>query len=994
MGTRRSLPTLVGFLVVLTSLPFAAPVAAASPNVVISQVYGGGGNANAQYQSDFIELFNRGGSAVSLSGWTVQYSSATGTGLFSANVTALPNVSLAAGQHLLVQEATGNGCAGLPCGVPLPTSDATGTIAMGATAGKVIVANTSSGLACNGGAASSTPCNATQLAQIVDAVGYGNANFFEGTGPAPTIANTLADARRDRCTDTDDNTNDFEAIVPNPRNSSTALAPCGGPPPTPSLSVNDVSQNEGNSGTTTFSFTVSLNSAAGDGGVSFDIATADGSASALSDYTAKSLTGQTIPAGASTYAFTVLVNGDTTGETDETFFVNVTGVTGATVSDGQGQGTIVNDDTCGLTFTHTYTIQGSGNTVATPGSVTTEGVVVRDLEGATNAGGFQGFYIQDAVGDGDAATSDGLFVFNGNNNTVDAGDVVRVTGNAGESSGQTQVSATSIAKCGTGTVAATDVEFPVPQPVAGVAYLERFEGMHVRLPQNLTIAEYFNYDRFGEVVLAKPIDDESRAMTPTAVEEPGSAAFQARNDLNLRSRITLDDGSNLQNPAFLRHPNGAAFALNNYFRGGDTVRNTVGVLGFVFGLYRVQPTGPADYTAANPRPEHPENTHGRLVVAAQNTLNFFITADFPSGNVNDNKCGPANNVECRGWDSDQPDELKRQRDKLLATLAGLDADVIGLNELENSTGVEPLGDPKDGIVAGLNELLGAGTYDYVDTGVIGTDAIRVGLIYKPDVVTPVGDFEILDSSDDPRFLDNRSRPVLAQTFEENATGSRFTVAVNHLKSKGDSGLAATCTPNPAVDPDCDQGDGQSFWNHTRTQAAKALVDWLATDPTGSGDPDFLIIGDLNSYAQEDPIDAVKAGPDDAAGTDDDYTNLVKKFLGTFAYSFVFDGQAGYLDHALSSAGMTSQVTGVTEWHNNADEADVLDYDTSFKPPAQDALYEDAPYRSSDHDSISVGLDLDAPPVITSLTGPTEPVKVGMSQNFSATFTDVNSDDTP
>ena len=145
-------------------------------------------------------------------------------------------------------------------------------------------------------------------------------------------------------------------------------------------------------------------------------------------------------------------------------------------------------------------------------------------------------------------------------------------------------------------------------------------------------------------------------------------------------------------------------------------------------------------------------------------------------------------------------------------------------------------------------------------------------------------------------------------------------------------------------------------------------------------------------ADPDPV-AEDAGPDDAAGTDDDYTNLVKKFLGTFAYSFVFDGQAGYLDHALSSAGMTSQVTGVTEWHNNADEADVLDYDTSFKPPAQDALYEDAPYRSSDHDSISVGLDLDAPPVITSLTGPTEPVKVGTSQTFTAAFTDVNSDDT-
>src|SRR3954463_11562994 len=112
----------------------------------------------------------------------------------------------------------------------------------------------------------------------------------------------------------------------------------------PNLTGNDVSLNEGNAGTTSFTFTVSLSTPAGPGGVTFDIATADGTAIAPGDYTAKSLTGQTIPAGSSTYSFTVLVNGNTTPETNETFFVNVTNVTGATVTDGQGQGTIVNDD--------------------------------------------------------------------------------------------------------------------------------------------------------------------------------------------------------------------------------------------------------------------------------------------------------------------------------------------------------------------------------------------------------------------------------------------------------------------------------------------------------------------------------------------------------------------------------------------------------------------------------------------------------------------------
>ena len=136
--------------------------------------------------------------------------------------------------------------------------------------------------------------------------------------------------------------------------------------------------------------------------------------------------------------------------------------------------------------------------------------------------------------------------------------------------------------------------------------------------------------------------------------------------------------------------------------------------------------------------------------------------------------------------------------------------------------------------------------------------------------------------------------------------------MNHLKSKG-----SDC--NAVGDPDT--GDGQGNCNVTRTNAATALANWLATDPTGSGDPDFLIIGDLNSYAKEDPIKALEA---------DGYTNLTASFQGPEAYSYVFDGQSGYLDHALANAALDPQVTGVTEWHINADEPIVLDYNTNFK----------------------------------------------------------------
>ena len=106
------------------------------------------------------------------------------------------------------------------------------------------------------------------------------------------------------------------------------------------------------------------------------------------------------------------------------------------------------------------------------------------------------------------------------------------------------------------------------------------------------------------------------------------------------------------------------------------------------------------------------------------------------------------------------------------------------------------------------------------------------------------------------------------------------------------------------------------------------------------------MGDLNSYAMEDPIDAIKLGSDDTANTSDDYVNLIAQFQGTYAYSYTFDGQAGYLDHALAINSLASQVTGAAEWHINSDESDAVDYDTTFKPPTQEALYEDNPYRSS------------------------------------------------
>jgi uncharacterized protein len=890
-----------------------APTQPPAGSVVISEVYGGGGNSGATYTNDYIELYNRTANTISLAGWSVQYASAAGT---SWQVTPLTG-SIGPGKYYLVQEAAGTGGT-----TPLPTPEATGSIPMSATAGKVALVQNSTPL--SGSCPTGFP--------ISDFVGYGTtANCFEGSGPTPAPSNTASVIRLgDGATDTDNNAADFVAGAPDPDNSAD-LAPTVSST-TPANGAANVLVNSNID--VMFSEPVNASSS------SFTVSCGTSGAHTVA-----------VTGGPTTFT----LNPDTDFVTTETCTVTVLA---AQVSDQDADDppdSMATDyvfsfgtegPVCTQTFTPIYSIQGSGSSAVITGNVTTQGVVVGDFEGTASA---SGFYLQDLSGDGNATTSDGIFVFTGSSNLVSAGDVVRVTGFARERFNQTTlngsdnnssaVPAANIINCGTGTVTATDVTLPF----ADATFPERYEGMLVRFPQPLVIAEYFNYDRFGEIVLALPLAGESRPFTGTAIDEPGDPA-NARTLANSLSRITLDDAQSAQNPPALRHPNGATFSLANRFRGGDTVQNAVGVLGYDFNLYRIVPTGPAEYTSVNPRPASPEPVGGTLRVAAMNTLNFFVTADYPTGDPLDNKCGPANNVECRGWDSDQSTEFTRQRDKLLTALSGLDADIIGLNELENSTGVEPL----DSIVSGMPG------YAYINTGTIGTDAIKVGLIYRPAVVTPVGTFKLLTSAVDPRFIDTKSRPSLAQTFQVNATGARFTVVVNHLKSKG-----SDC--NDVGDPDA--GDGQGNCNGTRTLAAQALVDWLATDPTGSGDPDFLIMGDLNSYAMEDPITAIKQGSDDMAGTGDDYTNLISNFHGPYAYSYTFDGQAGYLDHALANASLFSQVTGAADWHINSDEPDVLDYDTSFKPPAQDALYEVNPYRTSDHDPVVVGLNLlNTPPV--------------------------------
>ncbi len=572
---------------------------------------------------------------------------------------------------------------------------------------------------------------------------------------------------------------------------------------------------------------------------------------------------------------------------------------------------------CGDPADRIHDVQG--NTAATPipnQQVTLEGVVVGDYQAA---GGLGGYYLEeeDVDQDADPATSEGIFVST-TAKDVSVGDRVRVVGTAREAFGQTIVGDVTGARvCATGLgVTPATVSLPAASPDA----LERYEGMSISIPQRLTVTEVFTLARFGEVDLSVG----GRLETPTNAVAPGQPAIdlQAQNDLR---RILLDDGSSLQNPTVVPYPQGGLSATNT-LRVGDSLPSLSGVLGFDFGRYRVQPTGAIDFDHTNPRPAATQDVGGDVRMAAFNVLNYF----------NGNGAG-GGFPTARGADS--PAEFARQRAKIIHAISALDADVVGLMELENDNTATEYGAIED-LVDGLNEANGTGTYDFVDTGVIGTDAIRVGILYQPARVTPVGDFAVLDSSVDPRFIDTSNRPSLAQTFRANADGAVFTAVVNHLKSKG-----SDC--NALGDPDT--GDGQGNCNKTRTAAAQALVDWMASDPTGSGDTDYLLVGDMNSYAQEDPIKVFE---------DAGFVDTIAEFVGDDGYSYVFGGQSGYLDHALASPSLAEQVSGVTEWHINADEPVALDYNLEFKSPAQQAsFYSEAPYRASDHDPVLVGLDL-------------------------------------
>jgi predicted extracellular nuclease len=666
----------------------------------------------------------------------------------------------------------------------------------------------------------------------------------------------------------------------------------------------------------------------------------------LSGTTITILSGQTT----GTQTFTVVDDALVEGSETATLTISAPS-SGISLGTTTSQNIVITDND--VLVTKISTIQGTG-TAATPGTFTIEGIVVGDFQATGQIGGF---FVQeeDSDIDGNPLTSEGISVFN-SLTPVGIGDKVRVTGTVVEfgSGGNT------LTQLGNATVMVMSSNNALPTaatvdlPVAAFSDLERFEGMRVTLPETLTVSETFTLARFGEVLLSA----DGRRFQPTEFVDPNdnpaggtistgtsnvAAVTSQQNANNLRA-ITLDDGLSTQNLATIPYLN-----AQNTRRIGDTVTGLTGVLDQRFpgstnpNGYRIQPTGTVTFADTNPRPLAPPSVGGTLKVGSFNLLNYFTTLDQGS-----NLTGPNNNLEPRG--SENATEFSRQRQKTATTIFEINADILGLIELENN-GTTAITD----LVNAVNAKAGAGTYAFIQdpvgytTNPGGDDAIKVAFIYKPSVVTPLGNS--LSPANATAFLQLGRAPV-AQTFLQNSNGAVFTPVVNHFKSKGAGGASGT---------NLDQNDGQGAFNAQRKLQAEALVNFINNTviPT-AGDSDVLILGDLNSYGQEDPIDLIRN-----AG----FIDQIDRFDGnSTSYSFVFEGQSGRLDHALATPSLNGQVTGAAEWHINADEPIFLDYNLNFKvTPPNDLGFNNAStpdffnsansFRSSDHDPSLVGLNL-------------------------------------
>ncbi len=548
-----------------------------------------------------------------------------------------------------------------------------------------------------------------------------------------------------------------------------------------------------------------------------------------------------------------------------------------------------------------------------------KGIVTGDFRGDDNLGGY---FVQSLKPDAKKTTSEGIFVKENNRQLpFKVGDVIITHGEVVEKFGVTQLKNSQRTKvCERKQVLPEAVTIELPLENADLEYLE---GMRVTLGKPKYITNNRQYFTYGELTVSS-----SLLMNPTSVVRPGVKA-QKLVAANRLDQLIIDDGSTRKYP-FFDKPNGfidSEINADNPIKIGQKLATT-GVMYYAFGQYKLQPTEPIKISHSLPGSQtKPKDVRGDLTIATFNVENFFTSVD--EGKEN---CGPLVNFFCRG--ADNKTEYQRQLAKLVHVINTADAAVMGLQELENNAQKSIRA-----LVDALNKDAGREKWGYIDTGALGEDVIKVGLIYQVDLLKPQGQFALLNRASDPEFLEHRNRIIVAQTFTDTENNS-FNVATVHFKSK-------SC--RDAMDKNLDQNDGQGCYNPIRTQVAAQLSRWLAEDPTGQGAAATFIVGDFNSYQLEDPMVKLKQ-----LG----YKNLANTFLAPQNWTSSFRGTVGSLDYVLANAAGQTLVTGLTQWHINSVSMDEFGYNNepfnkNIEKPKD--FYQLDPYSSSDHDVVIAGI---------------------------------------
>jgi uncharacterized protein len=974
----------------LTALLLAVVGSAAQAQVVISQVYGGGGfttsggtPTDSSFTHDFVELFNRGTTAEALQGLSVQYASATGTGNFGFNssaIVALPDLLLHPGQYFLIQMAGGS------VGDPLPNPDLIGSTNLATGSGKVALVATTVSLGCNG--SDGQPCSAEQLELIVDLVGYGTANFFEGSGAAPTLNNTSSAIRAGGgCIDTDDNAADFSVVSPpQPRNSVVPFEPCSvaaAPEEEPTLNIFDAFVVEGNSGDfPVMRFIARLSSPAIED-VVFDIATVDtGSAVAEVDYEANSVMGAMIETGDRDFVFEVTVIGNDTFQGDRTFAVVIENLS-VTAFPGrlEATGLIVEDE---LAPTSICEIQSSG---IDPSPLLGERPFVRGIVTAIVG---NGFYVQhaDDVRAADPLCSDdvssGIFVFQGGGFNPESigiaiGDRVSVEGTVQEFKAAgfaNQFGLRQLSNFATTEILGSGNPLPTPValdpiddlgPDAGADRLQRYIGMRVEAPplrvSGPSLASYNAETGFVTAFgtfFGAPLD------LPRPFREPGVSVVDLLTEAPLFP-VDVEPPVFDANPEALRVDTLAQQGAAGFDPDVGTVVGALrGVMTYSFSRYTLAPDvgiAPIIDTSATAQPTGiAAAPYEAFAVASLNVLNLNNLAD--------------------QFDENFP-VLNRRLDELSEAICAYmqTPDIIGISEAGDLIVLQKLAaainentfehcdfDPQYEAHFSPSTFIGQGVgfliarYEVLP-GVprVQGDPVRIGgedVLLATPVVPP-----------NPAALNDRA-PLLLEAVVNQDNGAQFpvTLITNHMRSL--SGLVDERSPAGGSQTQAEGWDtrGQRV-REKRVQGAAWLAGVAQARQLGDPDGRLMLIGDFNAYEFSDGYvdvmgivtglptaadqvlltrSSIMSEPDPVL-VDPPLLNLTGVIPQEERYTFVFEGSAQSLDHIVVNQALIDDALDIDLQHAriNADFA-------GFKL-AHPNFFE----RVSDHDPVVAHISVPA-----------------------------------